>query len=468
MMGTNDTASTNSNDHRPRRALRAGIALAIAAAGYLLAPESCPEPARRVIFIFLFAALFWAMEIIPLFATSMAVILLSIFTLSLPGGVLGMGRGGFREFLNPFSSPIIILFFGGFVLAAALHKYGLDRIIARRLMRIFGRRPLWIMVGLMFTTAFLSMWMSNTATAAMMMVMIRPLYEQLDRDDPFRVSLVLAVPFGANIGGIGTPVGTPPNAIALGILAQQDPPITIGFLRWMMMAIPLAVVLLILASAILFFLFRPKHRDVHLEIKPGKSLGRPGKQVAGIALFTVLMWLTSELHKLPEAVVGFLGAGLYAAFGLLDKEDFKKLDWDVLILMWGGLTLGHAMSVSGLSNWIVSLPLFDQSGWLLYAIACFMAVFMSTVMSNTATATLLVPIVIILPAGDPVMLAITVAVSCSFAMALPVSTPPNAIAFASNVIHSRDLLKAGSMVSVVSLVLLLLTYRILMPLALGR
>ncbi len=450
---------------RTKTALKTAIALISAVAVYFFLPESCPEAARRVAFIFVFAAMFWALEIIPLYATSMLVVLMSIFMLTRPGGILDMDRTGYQQFLVPFASPVIILFFGGFVLATALHKYGIDRLIAQRLMRVFGKRPFWVMVGLMGTTAFLSMWMSNTATAAMMIVMVRPLYEQLDKDDPFRVSLVLSIPFGANIGGIGTPVGTPPNAIALGILAQHD--VHINFVKWMMMAVPLAIILLAVTAAVLFYMFRPKHHEVHLEIAQVAHMGYRAKLVMAIGVFTVLLWLTSEFHKIPEALVGLLAAGMYAASGLLNKDDFKNIDWDVLILMWGGLALGLAMGISGLSDWIVSLPIFDRTGFLLFVIACVLAVFMSTVMSNTATATLLIPIVIILPGGDPVMLAITVALSCSFAMALPVSTPPNAIAFASNIIRSQDMFRAGTLISIVSLIVLLMGYNYILPLIFG-
>jgi solute carrier family 13 (sodium-dependent dicarboxylate transporter), member 2/3/5 len=442
------------------------LTLITAFAVYYFIPAD--EPARRVAFIFVFAALFWAMEIIALYATSLLVVLLSIFSLTQPeGGILELGRSGFEQFLNPFASPVIILFFGGFVLATALNKYEVDRLIASRLMRIFGRRPFWIMIGLMGTTALLSMWMSNTATAAMMIAMVRPLYEQLDRNDPFRTGLVLSIPFSANIGGIGTPVGTPPNAIALGILAQQDPPVYLSFVKWMMMAVPLALLLLAIAAAVLFIIFRPKHKTVNLEISSKNTIDFKTKAVMGIGLFTVLLWLTSELHKLPESVVGLLGAGLFAATGLLNKNDFKKLDWDVLILMWGGLTLGRAIDMSGLSEWIVNLPIFSYEGFILFAVASFMAIFMSTVMSNTATAALLIPIIIVLPGADPIKLAIMVALACSFAMALPVSTPPNAIAFASNIIRSQDMLKAGSVISIICLIIILAGYRIVLPLVFG-
>src|SRR3989338_9052085 len=158
-----------------------GIASAVLAfAIYSIAPAGMPEAARRVLFVFVIAALFWSLEIIPLYATSLVVVLLETFLLCRPGGVLNMGPSGYEVFLLPFGSPIIMLFFGGFVLACATQKYEIDQLIASKLLHFFGTKPLFILLGFMFTTGFLSMWMSNTATTAMMMTMIAPLIKHLD------------------------------------------------------------------------------------------------------------------------------------------------------------------------------------------------------------------------------------------------------------------------------------------------
>ena len=442
------------------------MAVAIAAAVYFLLPASCPEAARRTAFIFTLAALLWALEIVPLYATSMVVVLLEIFLLCRPDGVLGMDRSGYKVFLVPFASPIIILFFGGFVLAAAVSKYNLDRVIARRLLGFLGHNPLWIMLGIMGTTGFLSMWMSNTASTAMMIAMMRPLLQQLDSDDRYRVGLALSIAFAANIGGIGTPVGTPPNAIALGLL--QDQGIYLSFLSWMLMAVPLAIIMLFVAAFILIKMYPSKHKRVTFDVTSGPGPSRGAKRVAFIAIFTVILWLTSGLHKIPESVVALLAAGIYAATRLLSKDDFKNIDWDILLLMWGGLALGTGMEISGLTSWIVSLPILDQHGFWLVVMACVLAVLLSTFMSNTATANLLIPIVIAIPGENPVLLAITLALCCSSAMALPVSTPPNAIAFASQVVTGRDMLRAGALVSLVSVVIILAGFQFVIPLIFGQ
>jgi sodium-dependent dicarboxylate transporter 2/3/5 len=433
---------------------------------FLPVPESFEfaEASRRTAFVFVIAGMFWALEIIPLYATSLVSVVLLILLLTRPGNPLLEIEGGYKAFLLPFASPVIMLFFGGFILAAALHKYNIDSKIAKRLLRVFGQNPLAIMMGFMLTTAFLSMWMSNTATTAMMLIMIMPLLGQLKKGDPFKKALVLAIPFGANIGGVGTPVGTPPNAIAIGILTENG--IKIDFLTWMMMAVPLTIIMLIIVCAILYFMFKPQSKTINLELPPVKPMGWRARGVVIISLFTIALWLTAGIHKIPEALVALIGAGLFFALGLLDKEDIKHIDWDVLVLMWGGLALGQAMEASKLTEWIVSFPIFNN-GEMLLGIFCILAMILSTFMSNTAAANLLIPIAISIPGENPIYLALAVALSCSFAMALPISTPPNAMAFSTNVIESKDMLKAGTISSLIAVVFVILGAKFIIKFVFG-
>jgi sodium-dependent dicarboxylate transporter 2/3/5 len=309
------------------------------------------------------------------------------------------------------------------------------------------------------------MWMSNTATTAMMVAMIIPLLRQMDERDPFRTGLILSIPFAANIGGIATPVGTPPNAIAIGILADHG--IHISFIDWMKMAFPLAIILVVVTSVVLYFLYPSNKSRITFVVPQERVFDHKAKLTVLIVILTVVLWLTSNFHKIPSSLVGLLAAGLFAAFGLLSKDDFKNIDWDVLILMWGGLALGVGMEISGLTQWVIGLPLFQQHGFVLVAVFCLLAVVFSTFMSNTATANLLIPVVMAIPGESPVLLATTVALSCSLAMALPVSTPPNAIAFATNMLHSRDMLKAGVVVSLISVALVLLGFKFVITRAFG-
>ena len=433
------------------------FSIVLATCVYFLLPESCPEAARRTAAIFTIAALFWALEIIPLYATSILTVLFLILFLGRPGGVLGFDKGGFKTFFFLFSSPVIILFFGGFTLAKALGKYGVDRILARNLLKLFGHHPYSILLGFMITTAFLSMWISNTATAAMMIAMIHPILHNLEQDDPFRKSIVIAIAFAANIGGIGTPVGTPPNAIALGILGDHG--IFLNFVTWMKMAVPLVILLLFCTSLILYFLFKPKKRCLEFTIQKKYGIQKESKIVIGITVLTIALWLSSGWHQIPEAIIGLLAAGILTALGLLHRNDIKDLDWDILILMWGGLSLGKGMQISGLTNWILSLPLFSYEGFLLISVLAIVAAILAMFISNTATANLIIPLAISLPQQNPVVLAVTAALACSFGMVLPVSTPPNAIAFSTGTFSSKEMFQSGILVCIVSLCIVLLGYQ---------
>ena len=437
----------------------------LALTAYLVFPESAGEGARRMVFIFVFAALFWAFEIVPLYATSFLIILLEVFLLAQSDGVLQLGPSGYKTFLLPFGSPIVMLFLGGLTIAAALHKYNVDQFIAEKLISLFGNKPYSIMCGFMLTTAFLSMWMSNTATTAMMVSMVIPVLNQIEKGDPFRKGIVLSIPFAANIGGVGTPVGTPPNAIALGILSDYG--INISFTTWMIMAIPLVLIMLFLASVLIYFLFPPKNKVFNVNLKMEEPLSHEGKLAAAVAFGTVLLWLTSPIHKIPSAVVALCAVCLYFSFHLLKQDDFKLIDWAILVLMWGGLSLGEGLKVTGLTDWIVQQPLFDQTGVVLIFMFSLLGLFLATFMSNTATANLLIPIVLAIPGQNVIFLAVTIALACSFAMALPISTPPNAIAFSTNTIRINDMLKTGGLISIIAFIILMLGFQMILSKVFG-
>ena len=434
------------------------ISLMIAGGMYFFLPESCSEPARRTAFIFTLAACFWATEAVPHYATSILVVLLLIFMLGLPDGILEFGPEGYKAFLIPFSSPVIILFFGGFVIARALHKYKLDVYITDQLLLRFGTHPLMVMMGIMVTTAFLSMWISNTAATAIMLGLVEPLLSQTERDDPFRKGLVLGVPFSANVGGVGTPIGTPPNIIALGNLSKAGHG-TLSFGEWMCMGVPLAIVLAMVAFLVLVALFPLKDKSLRFSLPKFSTFPKQGIGVFSIFVIVVLLWLTSRLHGISEAPISLFGVTLLIVGGFINRDDINSLPWDVLILMWGGLALSVGMEKSDLTNWVVKLSMFQVSGMLLVAAFCVIAFAFSTFMSNTATAALLIPIAISIPGENPIYLAITMALACSVAMSFPISTPPNALAFSKGHITARDMLKAGLPVSLISLLIVLLFFR---------
>jgi solute carrier family 13 (sodium-dependent dicarboxylate transporter), member 2/3/5 len=458
----------------------------LAVATYYLLPASMDELARRTVAIFLVAAIFWATEVLPLYATSLCIIGMGILFLADKGGLANLlpvrGDGipeghsmSYKVLLSSFSSPIIILFMGGFLLSAAVTKHGLDRAIASRILRPFNYHPLMLIFGVMLITAFFSMWMSNTATTVMMLAIISPLVRALPQEDKFHRAVILAVPFGANIGGIGTPIGTPPNAVALAAL--NDFGIEIGFVDWMLMAVPLAAILLVVAGLLLYRFFPPGKDLVLPELeKPTEKISTKGRWTLIILSFAILLWLTGKWHGLAPAAVALLAAAALTALGVLRKHDVDSIDWNVLILMWGGLSLGKAMEVTNLISYIGDLPIADLTGFALASSIVLLSVILSTFMSNTATAIVIIPMVIALVAGQNIegqtaedvshltaQLVILTALACSFAMAMPVSTPPNAIAFATGKVPVSALIRSGALVSFICIVALLLGYQWVLP-----
>lgn len=439
------------------------ISAVLAFLTYLYLPADCPEPARRAAFVFVIGAVLWATEVIPLYATSLLVVLLEILLLCRPNGVLQMDKSGYVIFLVPFSSPVIMLFFGGFVIAGVIKKFKIADVLAYRMLKVFGRKPAGVLFGFMCATAFLSMWMSNTATTAMMIAMIMPLLSRFERDDPFKTGLVLAIAFAANIGGMGTPVGTPPNAIAIGLLVNQG--IYIRFISWMMMAVPLVLILIFLTGHVLLALFRPKYSELHFTLQEPQPLDRSGWIISGTVVCTVILWLTSQWHGLPEALTALLAVGFLAVTGFVSQRDFHEVDWDILILMWGGLALGTGMEVSGLTDWLVRLPVFHGSGMMLAVVFMAAGALLSTFISNTAAANLIMPIAMSLPGDSALPLTVIAALACSIAMALPVSTPPNAIVFSTGEVKSREMFKSGIIVTLAAMILLAAGYKIIFYLA---
>jgi len=447
---------------------------------YVVLPGDMNELSRRTAAVFVVAAVFWATEVMPLYATALCVLAFEVLFLADQGGLARllpaqsdwpMNDAGEAiqlqadTFFEPFASPIIILFMGGFLLAAAVNKHGIDRAIASRLLSPFTDRPLRLMFAVAGITAFFSMWMSNTATTAMMMTIIAPLLRQLPDEQPFARALVLAVPFGANIGGIGTPIGTPPNAVALAALRMNG--FDIGFPGWMLLGVPLAVALLVVAILLLYWFYKPD-ASLQLErVERATQITLPGKLTLVVLVLAIILWLTQALHGLSSAVVALLAAAALTAFRVLDRTNIDSIDWNILILMWGGLSLGHAMEVTGLVDYIVNLPIADLGGFALAAAVVVLAAGLSTFMSNTAAASLIIPMAMAISPAEQGELAILTAFACSFAMAMPVSTPPNAIAFASGRIPARALLKTGGLVTLLAILALLAGYQVMIPLILG-
>lgn len=416
------------------------------------------EVQHRLLAVFAFAVLAWVLEPIPIYATSVVIITAQLLLVSdTAPWPLGEGSGeplDYASILAAFADPIIILFLGGFFLAAAATKYRLDRNLARVILAPFGTSTRMVVLALLSITAVFSMFMSNTATAAMMLAVAAPVVAAMDPADPARRALVMAIPIGANIGGIGTPIGTPPNAVAVNYVGPGNelgiPPISFG--GWMLFAVPFVVVLLGLAWLVLGRVYRSETRTITLHIE-SRWMSSPRAVVVYVTFgLTVLLWLTSEWHGLPSSVVAMLPISVFLVTGVMSAKDLRSLNWEVLWLVAGGVALGQAMFASGLSEWFVGLvPFESMAGVAVIAVVGVVAITMSTFISNTATAALLLPLVAALGASSPALsglggalpLVLMATFACSMSMALPVSTPPNSMAHATGELVTRDMVRTG-------------------------
>lgn len=427
--------------------------------------------------IFLLAAVFWMFEPVPIYATSLLVIFLQIMLLSSQGALVSLGFAAyegvnFTTFTSTLAHPIILLFLGGFMLAAAAVKFNLDKTITRLVLKPFGSKPMMIVCGLMLVTALLSAFMSNTATTSMMMTVILPVIAALKPEDRLRIGVALCIPTAANIGGIATPIGTPPNAIVLAALANEG--IRIPFGSWIVLALPLVLISLIAAWLILLALFKPTATHIELNFEGRFSRSPKAILLTLVFLATIGLWMTEALHGMTSNVIAFLPVAALPLFGVLDKHDIRKLPWEVLWLVAGGISLGVSMQNTGLAAWLVGTVDWTSLSLLMLLLLIGVVTFlMANFLSHTVTATLITPIVLGLGIGvtsgeligfNAVIAGLVIAVASSFGMVLPISTPPNAIAISTGLVETKDMAKVGILVGIIGLALTMLCAKLYWPL----
>lgn len=436
------------------------------------------EAGHVALSIFLIAAIFWMLEPVPIYATSMLVILLQVFFLSKQGILFPevsaeYTPNSYTEFIGTLANPIIILFLGGFVLADAAVKFDLDKNLTRVLLKPFGARPKFIILGLMVVTALLSAFMSNTATTAMMMTVILPIIARTTPGDPLRIGLALSIPFAANIGGIATPIGTPPNAVVIGALSTQG--INIAFTDWMLLAVPLVIIVLLASWVFILWMYKPASKIIELDMSGSFQKNREAIFVYLIFGVTVLLWITESLHGVGSSIVALLPVAALSLTGILDQERIRKLPWEVLWLVAGGISLGISMESTGLAEWIITSISWNMFTSIFLVVAfSLVAIVMSNFLSNTVSATLLIPLAVSLAtsgaAGEGfslVLISLVIGVSASLAMMLPISTPPNAIAMSTGTIKTKQMTKAGLAIGIFGLVMVTLYALFYWPLILN-
>ncbi|MCF0214981.1 MAG: SLC13/DASS family transporter [Fibrobacteraceae bacterium] len=419
----------------------------------------------RVIGVFVMAALFWILQPFPIWSTSMLVIVLMIITMSdsalSPFQVDGVKMISHKSIMATFANPIIMLFLGGFFLAAAATKYKMDLNLARVLLKPFGKNPKFVLLGLMLITAVFSMFMSNTATAAMMLAILAPVLKLFDEDDRGRAAFALAIPLGANIGGMGTPIGTPPNAIALGALndaiARGDlvaNPVSFG--QWMAFGIPYVIILMVIAWVLLLKIYPIKMKSMVLNIEGAGKFDTSPKAIIVYVTFVVcvVLWVTGKgVHGINDNAIAMIPMAVFALTGVITKKDLNAMSWDVLWLVAGGFALGVGLNATGLAKHLIETIPFATWSPLALMIGCgVICLFMANFMSHTSTATLLVPILCavgiacqdnLVGLGGVTALLVSVAFASSLGMSLPISTPPNALAHATGYTDTNGMAKTG-------------------------
>lgn len=405
------------------------------------------DAGHRALFILVLSAGLWITEAMPAFSVSLLAIGLSIAML----GQDAAGKPDWEKYIATWGSPLIWLFFGGFVLAAAASKTGLDVWMAGQAVKRLGSRPAVVLMGIMGATALLSMFLSNTATATIMVAILTPMLWGDEQNRPKARALLLGVTLASNLGGMGTIIGTPPNAIAAGALARAN---DVNFAEWMVFGIPPALVLLGISWGYLVMRYLGRGAFTSSpEFALSATRARPNTHYAQTLLVvitfftTVILWLTSPWHGLPTTVVSLIPICVLTTTLVLDADDVKGLPWDVLLLIAGGLSLGVAVNDSGLAKWIVAqIPL---SGLSVFAVALVMAygcAFLANLMSHTAASNVIIPLALALLGTEYSRYVIPIAIAASCGMCLPVSTPPNAIVYGTRQLDSRDLLVVGLLI----------------------
>ena len=426
---------------------------------------------QRVIAIFVMAVMLWLTEAIPAWATSVVIIFVLLFFVSDSAFAVMQGSEGeygklldYQGVMACFADPTIILFLGGFVLAIAATKSGLDVLMAKTLIAPFGKRSENELLGFMLITGIFSMFISNTATAAMMLTFLTPVFKSLPANGKGRVALTMAIPIGANLGGMGTPIGTPPNAFAYKVL--NDPAglnLGIGFGEWMAIMAPMVIIMLFCAWFIIRKMFPFSQKTIELKIDGNISHNWRTIVVGATFFLTILLWVCGKQLGVNANTVAMLPIAVFAFTGVVTASDLKDIDWAVIWMVAGGFALGLAMNGTGLAeNAVNSIPFAEFNPLVIMVISGLVCFILSNFISNTATAALLIPILTVVCSGmgdkltsiggtQTILIGVAVAASC--AMSLPISTPPNAIAYSTGLIQQTDMVKAGLTVGVLSMVI---------------
>ncbi|CAM1344995.1 SLC13 family permease [Tenacibaculum amylolyticum] len=449
--------------------------------------ELLSENADAVISVALWMIIWWITEAVSISVTALLPLVLFPILKVMPMNEVGANYG----------SPIVFLFFGGFILALALEKVNLHKRIALNIVKRTGTTPNKVILGFMIATGLLSMWISNTASTVVMLPIalsvIQLLVDDEDgftkKDKNFALAVMLGIAFSANAGGVATVIGTPPNSVLIGLL-ENEYNIEISFLKWMTIGLPFSIIMITLSYVVLVKLmfpnkglqFKTSQHIIDTEIQKLGKLSKREKHVLIIFGITVFFWVFRSLInnifpglKLTDTIISISAAlAIFAIPFNFKKEEFilqwkdtEKLSWGILILFGGGLALAKGMSSSGIVAIVSNAIAASNLGVLLTAsILIILMLFMTELMSNVALVAVLAPVVagIAIGLGIPIiylLIPVTIASSCAFM--LPMATPPNAIVFASGYIKVKDMMKAGFILNILAVLLLIALFEYILP-----
>ena len=441
---------------------------------------------QRMVAIFVTAAILWISEAIPTWCTSVLIVVVMLLTVSdsslwffandpslTDPNATPLGKLiDYKAIMACFADPVVMLFLGGFVLAIGVEKVGLDVAMAKVLLYPFGTRPGMVLAGFILVTALFSAFISNTATAAMMLAFLAPVLRSMPSGNGSKgkIALAMAIPLGANIGGIATPIGTPPNGVAMKYLNDPDtinnltaqglPSSQVSFLEWCSAMTPITLIILAIGWAVLMWMFPFKKGErIELTIEGGLRKGYKTWVVAVTFALSIILWFTGEWNGLNANVVALVPICCLCLTGLLSKKDLERINWSVLWMVAGGFALGLGFNKSGLATDLVhSIPFGSWSPLVVLISAGAICWLLSNFISNSATAALLIPILCavgsgmgetLLAVGGLKTLLFGTAMAASLAMTLPISTPPNAIASSTGIISQTDMAKSGLTIGVI-------------------
>jgi len=451
--------------------------------------EGLSDEANAILASTLWIATWWITEAIPIAVTS----LLPIILFPLSGGL------SISETSSSFGHRYIFLYLGGFILALAIEKWNLHRRIALKIISLIGTNVRKIILGFMVATSFLSMWISNTATAVMMLPIGIAIVKQMsnlkstDKKENiiFGKSLMLSIAFSASIGGIATLIGTPPNLVFAGIL-QEIYNVEISFLKWFIFGLPISILLIIISwlylTRIAFNFKQKEFKEGELEIKNElNNLGKISyeeKVVLSVFILTGMAWISRSfllnifIPSLDDTIIALIcGVSLFLLKTknkngfkerIMNWEDAVKLPWGVLLLFGGGLAIAEGFQSSGLANWIAdNLTKLNGFSLIIILMVVIAAVnFLTEITSNLATIAMLLPILaptaIILDV-HPFILMVAATLSASCAFMLPVATPPNAVVFGSNYLKISDMVRVGILMNLISIIIIFIMVYYILP-----